>query len=110
MSNEIPMTKPETCLQFLFGKPGAISYSSFGFRHCLDIRHSRFFISRVLPVEFRRDDIQASQHGNDVAYQVAFDEIWKKGEVDEARGPATGAVGDVAAVADQIKPQFAVRR
>ena len=64
----------------------------------------------ALPIQLRGNDVQASQHRHDVAQRVPADQVREQREVDERRRPAAGAVGHVAAVADDVEPQFAVGR
>ena len=48
---------------------------NFGFRHLDFIRHSSFL--NRLPIQLGRNDIEAPQHGHDVADEVPFDEFGK---------------------------------
>ncbi len=64
----------------------------------------------ALPIQLRRDDVQASEHRHHVAQRVAADQVREQGEVNERRRAAAGPVGHVAAVADEVEAELAVGR
>ncbi len=63
-----------------------------------------------LAIQLRGDDVQTSQHGHDVAQRMPANQVREHGKVNVRRRPATGAIGDVAAIADEVETEFAVRR
>src|SRR3954469_1378050 len=60
-----------------------------------------------LPIQLRRDDIDAAEDGDDVADHVAFDELWEDLVIDVARRAGADAPGDALAGADDVVAQLA---
>src|SRR3954463_16077069 len=66
--------------------------------------------SSSLPIQLRCNNVQTSQHRDDVAERVAFDQVRKNRKVDERRRATSRPVRRFAAVAREVKAQFAVGR
>src|SRR5581483_12270933 len=56
-------------------------------------------------VQFRRDDVQAAEHGDDVGNQVVLDRDREHLEMDKRRRPRAGAPGGLAAVGHEVIAQ-----
>src|SRR4051812_14879873 len=64
----------------------------------------------ALPIQLRRDDVQAPQHRHHVADLMAHHQIRKDREVDERRRSRPGSIRKPTTVADHVKTQLAVAR
>src|SRR5262245_66661521 len=72
----------------------------------------KFYYSPLtkLPIQLRRNDVQAAQYRHDIAELVPDDQIRKHCKMDVARRPGSRPVRDAAAVTHDVEPQFALGR